>query len=202
VGLVPGSPILGQDLVPGDEIVFVRSSGLHANGASLARMVADRLPDGYVTALPSGRRFGDALLDRSLIYTPLVRVLLEEGLGIHYLSHVTGHGLLKLMRPRRDLTYRIHRLPEVPEVLTFLCEQANLPPRAAYSTFNMGVGFAVYCSEGQGAEVARLAEGQHLPAQVAGRVEEGPRRVILEELALTFESDELDLAPPAPRSRP
>jgi phosphoribosylformylglycinamidine cyclo-ligase len=195
VGLVPGSPILGQDLVPGDEIVFVRSSGLHANGASLARMVAARLPEGYLTALPSGRLFGDALLDRSVIYVPLVRTLVEQGLGIHYLSHVTGHGLLKLMRPRRNLTYRVQRLPEVPEVLSFLAEQADLPPRAAYSTFNMGVGFAVYCAEGQGADVARLAEQRGLSARVAGRVEEGPRRVILDELDLTFESDELDLAP-------
>ena len=39
----------------GDEIVLVASSGLHANGASLARLVAGRLPDGYATALPSGR---------------------------------------------------------------------------------------------------------------------------------------------------
>ena len=34
---------------PGDEIVLVASSGLHANGASLARLVAGRLPDGYAT---------------------------------------------------------------------------------------------------------------------------------------------------------
>ncbi len=39
---------------PGDEIVLVASSGLHANGASLARLIAERLPDGYATALPDG----------------------------------------------------------------------------------------------------------------------------------------------------
>ena len=45
---------------PGDEIVLVASSGLHANGASLARLIAGRLPDGYATKLrwhdASGRR--------------------------------------------------------------------------------------------------------------------------------------------------
>src|SRR5262249_36634009 len=42
VGVVPTghSPILGSGLQAGDEIVFVTSSGLHANGASLARMLA------------------------------------------------------------------------------------------------------------------------------------------------------------------
>ena len=48
VGLVPsGSPILGAELADGDEIVLVDSSGLHANGASLARRIAAQLPGGY-----------------------------------------------------------------------------------------------------------------------------------------------------------
>ena len=59
---------------------------------------------------------------------------------MHYLSHITGHGLLKLMRPRRDFTYRITQLPDVPEVLWFLAEQAGMYDHAAYSTLNMGGG--------------------------------------------------------------
>lgn len=201
VGLVPGSvePILGQDLGPGDDIVLLGSSGLHANGASLARMVADRLPEGYETRLPSGREFGEALLERSLIYVGLVRALLERQLGVHYLSHVTGHGLLKLMRPRRELSYRIRHLPEVPEVLTFLCRQVGLSTHDAYSTLNMGAGFAVYCPQGEGPQVAQVAQELGLEGHLAGTVEEGPRRVILEEVDVVFESEELDLGPASPR---
>ncbi len=198
VGLVPNGaePILGERLRASDEIVLVASSGLHANGASLARKVAEELPEGYATQLPSGRNFGEALLDRSLIYTGLVRALFDAGVDMHYLSHITGHGLLKLMRPRRELTYRIHHLPQVPEVLTFLCRQTELSPPAAYSTFNMGAGFAVYCPEGDGSEVVRLAEEQGLTAAVAGVVEEGPRQVVLEEAGVVFGSEELELTPP------
>jgi phosphoribosylformylglycinamidine cyclo-ligase len=197
VGLVPDGlePILGEQLRPGDEIVLVASSGLHANGASLARKVAESLPDRYATRLPSGRAFGEALLDRSIIYTGLVRTLLQNRLGVHYLSHITGHGLLKLMRPRRELTYRLHRLPAVPEVLEFLSREAELTPGAAYSTFNMGAGFAVYCSAGEGAEVVRLAGQQGLAADASGVVEEGPRRVVLEEPGVIYESEELQFTP-------
>src|SRR5207245_2613498 len=93
VGLVPaGGAILGAALAPGDEIVLVASNGLHANGSSLARMVAAQLDDGYATRLPSGRSFGEALLDRSLIYTGFVRALLHADVEVHYLSHITGHG--------------------------------------------------------------------------------------------------------------
>jgi phosphoribosylformylglycinamidine cyclo-ligase len=197
VGMVPEGreAILGADLGAGDEIVLVASSGLHANGASLARLVGERLARGYRTPLPSGRAFGEALLDRSLIYVGLVRALLASRVEVHYLSHITGHGLLKLMRPRRELTYRVTRLPEVPEVLEFLAEQAEMAPAAAYSTFNMGSGFAVYCAAGAGEEVVRLAAGLGLSAVVAGGVEEGPRRVLLEPVDVVFESSDMDLAP-------
>jgi phosphoribosylformylglycinamidine cyclo-ligase len=197
VGFVPAGrpPILGDELLPGDEIVFVHSSGLHANGASLARKVASELPDGYATPLPSGRRFGEALLDRSIIYAGLVRRLLATDIDIHYLSHITGHGLLKLMRPRRELGYEVLELPEVPEVLAFLVEQAAMPPAAAYSTFNMGCGYAVYCGAGGGEAVVAVCSELGLGAHVAGRVTEGPRRVVLEEIDVVFESGDLDLHP-------
>jgi phosphoribosylformylglycinamidine cyclo-ligase len=197
VGLVPAgrAPILGAHLVPGDEIVIVASSGLHANGASLARKVASELPDGYHTRLPSGRSFGEALLDPTLIYTGLVQALLESSLEIHYLSHITGQGLLKLMRPRRGLSYVVDTLPEVPEVLAFIVERAQMSPAAAYSTFNMGCGFAVYCAEGSGEHVVGLAGDCGLRARVAGRVLQGARRVVLSELDVVFEGEDLDLGP-------
>lgn len=199
VGLIPPDrgPVLGQELAPGDEIVLVASSGLHANGASLARMVAARLPDGYRTRLPSGRAFGEALLDPSLIYVKLVEALLRSSIEIHYLSHITGHGLLKLMRPRRELTYRVTELPPVPEVLRFLVEQAEMDPASAYSTFNMGSGFAVYCAQGGGQAVVTEASGLGLDARLAGVVEAGQRRVILSPIEVVFESDDLDLGPRA-----
>ncbi|HEY1449796.1 MAG TPA: AIR synthase related protein [Solirubrobacteraceae bacterium] len=196
VGVLPAgrAPILGQDLAPGDEIVLVSSSGLHANGASLARLVAERLPDGYATALADGTTFGEALLAPSLMYSPLVAAVLQEKLPLSYVSHVTGHGLLKLMRPSRALTYRIERLPPTPPVLAFLVEHAGLAPHAAYSTFNMGSGFALYCAAGAGERLVELAHQHGLSALLAGHVEEGPRRVIVEPVDVCFEDDELELS--------
>lgn len=197
VGALPDGrpPILGERLSPGDEIVLVASGGLHANGASLARMVAERLPGGYGTPLPSGRAFGDAVLDPSILYARLVAALAGADVPVSYLSHVTGHGLLKLMRPSRELTYRISDLPPVPEVLAFLAEQAGMDAHAAYSTFNMGSGYAVYTAMGTGERVAEIARGLGHDALVAGAVEEGPRRVIVEPVDVTYAGDELDLAP-------
>jgi phosphoribosylformylglycinamidine cyclo-ligase len=200
VGVVPEghSPILGAELQAGDEIVLVSSSGLHANGASLARLIAGRLPEGYATKLPSGASLGEALLEPSVVYVRLVAELLQAGLAVSYLSHVTGHGLLKLMRPARALTYRVQRLPEVPEVLGFLVAQAGLDAHAAYSTFNMGAGYAVYCANGDEKAVLEIAEGLGLSALLAGRVEEGPRQVILEPVDVLFAGGELELSSASP----
>jgi phosphoribosylformylglycinamidine cyclo-ligase len=196
VGAVPAgrSAILGEQLRAGDEIVLVSSSGLHANGASLARLLAGRLPDGYATSLPDGETLGEALLAPSVMYVPLVASVLEAGLELTYISHVTGHGLLKLMRPAKQLTYRVERLPQVPEVLSFLVERAGLDPHAAYSTFNMGAGYAFYCPPGAGREIVRIAHDSGFDALLAGRVEEGPRQVILEPVDVRFEDDELELS--------
>ncbi len=192
----PGEPLLGENLAPGDEIVLVSSSGLHANGASLARRVAAGLPDGLLTELPDGGRFGEALLAPSLLYVELVRRLLGDAqVRLTYLSHITGHGLLKLMRPQRELTYRIRALPPVPPVLAFLAAHAGLDPAAAHSTLNMGAGFAVYCRPGDGARVVEHARELHLDALLAGAVEEGPRQVVLEPLSVTFAGAHLALAP-------
>ena len=197
VGAVPEgrTAILGAELGSGDEIVLVASSGLHANGASLARLLASRLPAGYATPLASGRRLGEALLDPSLIYVGLVARLLEAGAALTYISHVTGHGLLKLMRARRELTYRLHALPPVPEVLAFLASETGLDDRAAYQTLNMGTGLALYCPAGEGEAIVRAAKDTGLDALLGGRVEDGPRRVVLEPLGISFDGSELELAP-------
>jgi phosphoribosylformylglycinamidine cyclo-ligase len=200
VGAVPEGhePILGERLSPGDEIVLVSSSGLHANGASLARLVAGRLADGYATRLPGGGTLGEALLEPSIMYVPLVAALIEAAVPLTYISHVTGHGLLKLMRPPRPLTYRIERLPDVPPVLSYLVAEAGLDAPAAYSTFNMGAGYALYGAPGSGARIVEIAERLGLSAMVAGRVEEGPRQVILEPVGVRFAGTELELSAPEP----
>lgn len=196
VGAVPPgrAPILGQDLAAGDEIVLIASTGLHANGASLARALAAELPDGYLTRLASGRQFGDALLDPAAIYVPLVELLLEQDVWVTYLSHITGHGLRKVMRARKELTYRIHSLPPVPEVLAFIAERTGMGPREAYGTFNMGAGFAVFCRAGSGQDVIEAASEAGLAGLVAGSVAAGPRRLVIEPLGIVYEDEELRLS--------
>jgi phosphoribosylformylglycinamidine cyclo-ligase len=194
VGFVPdGEPILGRDITVDDEIVLVSSSGLHTNGASLVRALVHTLPRGYRTLMPrSGREFGAGVLDPSPIYTELVAEL-RKHVPVTYYSHITGHGLRKLMRADREFTYHVRELPPVPEVLSEIQQHAGMSDRDAYGTLNMGVGLAVFCAKGTGTRVVEIAAGCGLQAIVGGEVQEGPRRVVLEPVSVTFEQDELRL---------
>jgi phosphoribosylformylglycinamidine cyclo-ligase len=195
VGAVPEGrrPILGADLAPGDRIVLLASSGLHANGASLVRKLADELPDGYATALPSGTTLGRAVLEASVVYVPFVRELLAGDAEVTYLNHVTGHGFRKLMRPTAELTYRITDLQPVPEVLGWVATRAGMDDHAAYGTFNMGSGFAVCCRPDSVEAVLAAATTAGIAAIDAGGVEAGPRQVIVEPIGATYGGDELQL---------
>jgi phosphoribosylformylglycinamidine cyclo-ligase len=195
VGVVPGEPLLGDALEPGDEIVLVQSSGLHANGASLARMLVDRHPDGIKARMPDGTSFAEVVLTPSFLYANLVRRLLAAELPISYFSHITGHGFLKVMRPLRPLTYRLDKLPPVPPVLQFMADELDMDPRAAYTTLNMGAGWAVYSRPGSGARVVEIAREAGFEALVAGVIENGPRRVVIEPIDVTLEGDEMVLGP-------
>jgi phosphoribosylformylglycinamidine cyclo-ligase len=194
-GAVPvgHSPILGADLAAGDEIVFIASTGLHANGASLARKLASTLPDGYQAKMPNGEEFGEALLAPTAIYVDVVDRVLSAGLPITYMSHITGHGFRKVMRANRELTYRITDLPPVPPVLTFLAEQTGMSDTDAYGTFNMGAGFALYCKPGAADEIVALAKECEKEAWVVGAAEAGERKVVIEPKGITFADESLQL---------
>ncbi len=194
VGLIPPGrdALLGSGLRAGDEIVLIASTGLHANGASLARQAALRC-GGLTTRLPDGRTFGDALLAPGAIYAALLDRLYSEQVPVSYLCHVTGHGLRKLMRANRELTYRVTSLPPVPPVLEFITGVLGLSAAQAYGTFNMGAGFAVFCPPGEGGRVVSAARGTGHAAWVSGGVEDGPRRVILEPAGVEFGGEQLRL---------
>ena len=193
VGLVrPKSRLtLGDRLGAGDQIVLLASSGIHANGLSLARKLAEQLTDGYATELADGSLYGEALLAPTVLYSPVTEALFAQGIVPHYAANVTGHGWRKLMRHQKELTYRIRTLPPVPEVLRFLADQTGNGPREAYGNLNMGAGFALYLAAADAERAVTIARQQGVEAWVAGTVEAGPKQVVIEPLAVTFGADDL-----------
>ena len=185
---------LGERLAPGNAIVLLASSGIHANGLSLARQLATRLPRGYLTPLSSSAvpiSYGEALLEPTVLYAPITEALFKAGVKVHYAVNITGHGWRKLLRHRSAFTYRIDVLPDVPAVLSFIQSEAGLDDREAYGTFNMGAGFAVFVDRADAERTAAIARKSGVDAWVAGSVESGAKRLVIEPLGVEYGGDEL-----------
>ena len=175
----------------GDVILIAESSGIHANGLTLARKIADGLPEGYLTKLSDGRTYGDALLDPTHIYVGLVEDCLNAGVDIHYAVNITGHGWRKLMRAPQSFTYVIDELPRQHPIFSFIQKHGPVDDREAYGNLNMGAGFALIVPESDVAQVLDLATiGPHVC--VAGHVEKSDtKKVIVEPVGLEYAGDTL-----------
>jgi phosphoribosylformylglycinamidine cyclo-ligase len=184
---------LGDDLGAGDAIVLLASSGIHANGLSLARKLAERLPQGYLSEIEPGLAYGDALLAPTTLYSPVTEALWQAGVRVHYAANITGHGWRKLLRHPKRLSYHIHTVPPVPAVLRFIQQQARQDDAEAYGTLNMGAGFALFVPAAQAERAVEVARGCGVAAWLAGQVEAGPKRLTIGPLGVTFSGDDLQL---------
>lgn len=184
---------VGDKLGPGDAIVLLASSGIHANGLSLARKLVERLPEGYLTEVMPGLSYGEALLAPTVLYSPVTEALYLAGITPHYCANITGHGWRKLLRHPGTFTYRIHTVPEVTPVLKFIQQHARQDDREAYSTLNMGAGFALFVPADEAERTVDVARAQGVPAVIAGHVEAGDKQLLIEPLGIRFSDDDLQL---------
>jgi phosphoribosylformylglycinamidine cyclo-ligase len=184
---------LGAKLAAGDAIIVLESSGIHANGVTLARKLADRLPERYATHLSDGRLYGEALLDPTIVYSRLTEALFEARIRLHYMSNITGHGWRKIMRHPTAYTYRITQVPPVPPVLKFIQDEARLDSAEAYGSLNMGAGFALFMPQSDAPQAIKIAARHKIKAYLAGCVQEGTKQVVIEPLGITFRGESLNL---------
>lgn len=182
----------GDKIQDGDHIVLIESSGIHANGLTLARKIAEKLSDGYLTRLPDGRTYGETLLDPTHLYSALVEECLKVDIPLHYAVHITGHGWRKLMRAKQNFRYVINNPPLVPDIFRFIQEHGPVTDEEAYGNLNMGAGFALYVPEAYVEQVCEIALMQRLRPYDGGYIEAATERSVhIEPVGITFKADSL-----------
>lgn len=193
IGIVkPKERLIIGKITHGDVIVIVESSGIHANGLTLARKIADKLPPGgYLTKLSDGRSYGEALLDPTRIYVGLVEDCLDAGVDIHYAVNITGHGWRKLMRATQPFSYMIDTLPTQLPIFSFIQEHGPVDDDEAYGNLNMGAGFALYVTESDVEKVLGVAQQLGLRALAAGHIENGDKKVVIKPKGLEYAGETL-----------
>jgi phosphoribosylformylglycinamidine cyclo-ligase len=163
VGVVERERLVdGRNVRPGDVLLGLPSTGVHANGFTLVRALCDDLP---MDADPGGlgEPLGDALLRPSAIYVDALRTLHDAGL-LRAAAHITGGGLLRNV-PRclpPGCGARLHAGAwPVPPVLAFLRRHGALDAEEMHRTFNGGLGLVVIVRPEDVAD-ARAAVGGHV----------------------------------------
>lgn len=179
----------------GDAIILLASSGIHANGITLCRKMAERLPQGYQTDIGDGRGFGEALLAATVIYVPFINACQDAGIDVRYAVNMTGHGWRKLMRLEDKLVYCIDNPGPAGRFFDFMVETGLTTLEEAYGTFNMGAGFAVYVPENQADATILSAQSCGIPAWRGGTVteESGRKAVDILPLGISFAEETLNL---------
>lgn len=183
--------LIDKKLKSGDRILFIKSSGINANGLSLTRAVAKKLPKGYATKLPSGRMYGEAILTPTNIYAKTIQDLLDEGIDLHYISNITGHGLRKVMRARWNFTYIIEKIFAPQEIFIFLQKQTGMSDYEIYETYNMGQDYALFLPAKDIRKAQSIIKKNGFESLDAGYIEKGERQVIIKPLDIVFKGESL-----------
>lgn len=144
--------ITGEKIQAGDVLIGLSSGGVHSNGFSLVRKIltdqglklTDR-PSALTTTI------GEALLEPTKIYKNTIE-LLKETVEIKGISHITGGGFYenipRILPGKLGADIWLDSW-EVPTILTFLKEQANLTVEQTLGVFNMGIGMVVVVDRDQ-----------------------------------------------------
>lgn len=146
VGVVDRSTIIdGSRIEAGDAILALPSTGLHTNGYTLARSVLSEL-DWNRPRAELGCTPGEALLAVHRCYLRPVQQLLDTGIDVKGLAHVTGGGIIdNLPRILPDgLGAELHRgsWPE-PPIFDLIQRLGDISDAEMFHVFNMGVGMLV-----------------------------------------------------------
>ena len=142
-----GQQLTGEQVAPGDVLIGLASSGVHSNGYSLVRRLAE--DKGWKLDRPAlfdqERLLIDALIEPTRIYVASLLPLIRDGL-VNGLAHITGGGLLENIP--RILPEGAHAEVNAdkwqqPRLMAFLQAQGAIEPAEMARTFNCGLGMVL-----------------------------------------------------------
>ena len=164
-GVVDRSKLItGAGIVAGDVLYGINSSGLHTNGFSLARKLIFDVGGFKVEDAPGelgGASLADVLLAPHANYVAPIRKILDAGIPVKGMAHITGGGLVENV-PRvlpEGLGAVIVRATWQPQAIFAMMQRlGNIGDFEMHRTFNMGVGLVLVGRPGLEGALAEAIE--------------------------------------------
>ena len=177
-GLLPRT----ERIEPGDLVLGLTASGVHANGFSLVRLVLRE--QGLEVSDPApwedARSLGEALLVPTRIYVRSCLAAIATG-GVRALAHITGGGLMenppRVLGPGHALRLRLDAW-DLPAEFAWLASAGRLDRHELLRTFNCGIGMILVVTPESAAACRSALEACGETVRVVGEivaVDDGPR---------------------------
>ena len=180
------------------------NGGMGSNGLTSARhdvfakYLAEKYPETYDHAVPQelvysgtkhltdaiealGADAGQLVLSPTRTYAPVIRQVLDElRSDIHGMVHCTGGAQTKVLHFVGDncRVIKDHLFP-VPPLFRLIQKESNTDWREMYKVFNMGHRMELYVHPDIAPRIIDISRSFNIDAQIVGRVEEGPRCLII-----------------------
>ncbi len=177
VGIIERDRILPRpNLLPGDLIIGLPSSGPHTNGYSLIRKAFEDTQ--LDTTFPKlGCSLAEALLAPHRSY---LKILYPHLAHVKALAHLTGGGFIenipRILPANLDAKIQLDAW-QVPPLWKLIQQKGNIPAEEMYRVFNMGIGMIAILSPTHATDFqdSLLPE----PSFVIGELIPGSRKTIL-----------------------
>ncbi len=153
VGAVERGHVLPRtaEMVPGDVLIGVASSGVHSNGYSLVRKVVEKSGLAWDAEAPfaPGKKLGEALLTPTRLYVRSALEALRVG-GVKGFAHITGGGITENL-PRalpEGMNAEVDLDSWTPSpVFGWMAKSAGIAAPEMLRTFNCGIGMVAVVPE-------------------------------------------------------
>jgi phosphoribosylformylglycinamidine cyclo-ligase len=159
VGAVARDAVLPRrDIAPGDLVVGLASSGVHANGFSLVRRIVAMSGLSWDAPAPfePERSLGQALLTPTRLYVRSVLAAIRGTKAIKALAHITGGGFVdnipRVLPNGLAVSLNLDCVPVLP-VFKWLAAAGEVSEREMLRTFNCGIGMVAVIDESAAAAV-------------------------------------------------
>ena len=187
VGIVDKKKIIDNTrMAVGDVVIALPSTGIHSNGFSLCRKAFDidnNNPELYVPRDElGGKTIAEALLVPTRIYVKSILALLDAGVDVKGISHITGGGFYENI-PRSipdGLCAKIDKAAvKVLPIFDLIARWGNVPERDMYNTYNMGVGMSVVVPAAEAEHALSILRENGDDAYIIGEMIAGEEKILL-----------------------
>lgn len=164
VGAAERDALLPRDVAPGDVLLGLASSGVHSNGFSLVRKVAELAGASLDGPCPfaEGRTLAEALMVPTKLYVLSLLALHKKGL-LKAAAHITGGGLpgnLPRALPEGTLARIDAGSWTLPAVFPWLAKAGGIAPEEMLRVFNCGIGMVAVVAAEHAAEARAILEAE------------------------------------------